>query len=181
VWSRWFISFPCGSPRRLNCTRPLAIVSQRSDRPLILARYLSTYASGIYRRCPVPSMKFLLEMLKSCDNRTGEEGRHPLSVPGSAVCVPAPDGALWIRDHPLRWRSGPPRRVGGVWLTATRRPLRMPGVRSAGFGGQGDGRPKARGAVTLVGAPDLEADRDEWHVGLGQQSLRPICASVRQK
>jgi hypothetical protein len=70
---------------------------------------------------------------------------------------------------------------GGVWLTAARRPLRMPGVRSIGFGGQGDGRPKARGAMTLVGALDLETDRDEWHVGLGRQSLRPICASVGRK
>ena len=43
----------------------------------------------------------------------------------------------------------------------------MPGVHSVGFGGQGDVGPKKRGAVTLVGAPDLEADVDEWHVGLG--------------
>jgi hypothetical protein len=47
-----------------------------------------------------------------------------------------------------------------------RRHSRTPGVVSEGFGGHGDVRPKARGAVTLVGTPDLETDVDEWHVGL---------------
>ena len=82
LWSRRLVSFPCGSPRRLNRTQPLAMVPQRSDRPPILTRYLSTWASEIYRGRPVPSVKFLLKMLKSCDNPSGEEGIHPHRVPG---------------------------------------------------------------------------------------------------
>jgi hypothetical protein len=51
---------------------------------------------------------------------------------------------------------GPAATSGGVWLTAARRPLRMPSVRSIGFGGQGDVGPKERGEVTSVDAPDLD-------------------------
>ena len=40
---------------------------------------------------------------------------------------------------------------------------------SVGFGGHGDVRPKERGEVTLVHAPDLGPDLDERQVGVGEQ------------
>lgn len=99
-----------------SCARGRCLWSQRRDRPPILARYLSTYASGMYRRRPVPSVKYVLKMLKSCENRSGEEGRRPLSVPGSGVCVPPPDGAPRVRDNPLTLEISPA--VTGRWRLA---------------------------------------------------------------
>ena len=87
LWSRWLISSPCGSPRRLSFTPPLAMVPQRTDRPPILARYLSTCASRLYRGRPVPSVQFLLNLLKSCDHPGAEEGSDAHFVPGRASLV----------------------------------------------------------------------------------------------
>ena len=47
-----------------------------------------------------------------------------------------------------------------------------PRVISVGFGGHGDVLPKQRREVTVVRAPDLRSDVDEWYVGLDQQPLR---------
>jgi hypothetical protein len=121
----------------------------------------------MYRRRPAPSVKYLLFMLESCDNHPGGGEVVPPGVPGSAARVP-PLGERPGLGHPLTLESARAAMGGGVCLTAARRPSRLPGVGSVGFGGQGDVRPKECGEVTLVRAPDLETDVDEWHVGLGQ-------------
>ncbi len=49
-----------------------------------------------------------------------------------------------------------------------RRRSGTPGVVAEGFGGLGNVRPKERGEVTLVCAPNLETDVGEGHVGREQ-------------
>jgi hypothetical protein len=130
------------------------------------ADYGPTAVSAMYRGRPAPSVKYVLKMLESCDNRTGGRGRRTPLVPGSSVCAPPPDEAPRVRDHPSRWRSASPQRGWLCWLTAACCPLGIPSARSVGFGSQGDVRPEKRGAVTLVCALEQEADVGEWHVGL---------------
>jgi hypothetical protein len=104
--------------RTTSGTTPAMRSATWSTRAPRQARHGSTLTWGMYRRHPAPSVRLLLKMLESCDNRAGEEGRRTPSVPRAAASMQPPDGEPRTRDKPSRWRIGPAATGGGVRLTA---------------------------------------------------------------
>ena len=56
----------------------------------------------MYRRRPAPSVRFLLKMLESCDNRAGGEQREGSPLPPEAAALLASMGIYLFRFAVLR-------------------------------------------------------------------------------